>query len=253
MIKHKNNAFTLVELLVVIAIVSLLMSILMPSLSAARQQAQTVVCMTKLKQMALAANAYTLDYKGYYPIGYYNQFTDSGKIDYVWDFITTTNFSSSVFSKKYEPGLLWNHTDTMAIQQCPSFKGSSNAGSEPFTGYNYNISYIGRGMGCTVQEPAKNTDVSHPSQTAIFGDGEFAAGANKYMRSPFVSPYDKNFGDRYAGTQGFRHRKQTNVAFCDGHTESFKTRHTNTYKEHLWEVAEGTGFLSEDNSLYDLK
>jgi len=37
------------------------------------------------------------------------------------------------------------------------------------------------------------------------------------------------FSARWAGTQGFRHRGQTNVAFCDGHAESLGTRYTTTY------------------------
>lgn len=251
-IKPKNsNAFTLVELLVVISIIALLLAILMPSLSAARQQAKGVMCLSKLKQMALAANAYTADYKGHFPLGCYKEFSGTTKTDYVWDFTTTNNFSTS--SKKYSPGILWNHTDSMAIQQCPSFKGSSNAGSEPYTGYNYNVSYIGRGTGFSVTQSAKITDVKKPGQTALFGDGQYEAGANKFMRSPFASPYDKNFAQRYAGTQGFRHRKQTNVAFCDGHAEALSKRYTNTYKEYIRDVADGTGFLSEDNSLYDLE
>jgi prepilin-type processing-associated H-X9-DG protein/prepilin-type N-terminal cleavage/methylation domain-containing protein len=248
-IKNNSNAFTLVELLVVISIIALLLGILLPSLSTARQQAKGVVCLSKLKQMALAANAYTADYKGHFPIGYYKEFSGAIKTDYVWDFITTSTFSS----KKYSPGILWSHTDSMAIQQCPSFKGSSNAGREPYTGYNYNISYIGRGTGFSVAQSAKITDVKRPGQTALFGDGQYEAGANKFMRSPFASPYDKNFAERYAGTQGFRHKKQTNVAFCDGHAEALSKQYSNTYKEYIRNVADGTGFLSNDNSLYDLE
>jgi len=47
---RNKSGFTLVELLVVISIMALLMSILMPSLSKARKQAQAVVCQANLKQ-----------------------------------------------------------------------------------------------------------------------------------------------------------------------------------------------------------
>ena len=57
-----SRAFTLIELLVVIAIIALLMSILMPALSRAREQGKRAACMGNTKQMALAWNLYADDY-----------------------------------------------------------------------------------------------------------------------------------------------------------------------------------------------
>ncbi|HBG28030.1 MAG: hypothetical protein A2Y10_17540 [Planctomycetes bacterium GWF2_41_51] len=54
----KNNAFTLVELLVVISIIALLLAVLMPALSSAREQAKSVICLANLKQWGLVWNLY---------------------------------------------------------------------------------------------------------------------------------------------------------------------------------------------------
>jgi prepilin-type N-terminal cleavage/methylation domain-containing protein/prepilin-type processing-associated H-X9-DG protein len=64
---RRRPAFTLIELLVVVAIITLLMSILTPSLSRARQQAKSTVCLTRLREFMNALTAYGNDYQGQLP------------------------------------------------------------------------------------------------------------------------------------------------------------------------------------------
>ena len=59
-----QKGFTLIELLVVISIIALLLAILMPSLQRVKQQAQSVVCKTHLRQMQMAMVMYSEDNDG---------------------------------------------------------------------------------------------------------------------------------------------------------------------------------------------
>ncbi|MBN1556253.1 MAG: prepilin-type N-terminal cleavage/methylation domain-containing protein [Phycisphaerae bacterium] len=58
------RGFTLIELLVVIAIISLLVSILLPSLTKAKELARTTVCSANLHQISLIAFMYLNDNNG---------------------------------------------------------------------------------------------------------------------------------------------------------------------------------------------
>lgn len=296
----KKSAFTLIELLVVIAIIALLLTIVMPSLMLAKEQARDVYCRNNLKQMCIAAATYTVGSDDYYPIAHYSMTVEQSSApqtvgfrsytnivpedeapqvvtySYCWDY-TTIKMGDRI---QTIPGILWQGDTIEKVQQCPSFKGSDNWGGNEYTGYNYNTSYIGHGQGESVDRStftgqvsdsslssgqsivlsAKASYVNSPAGCALFGEGHYAGGANKFMRSPMTWKGDTDWTIRPAGTQGFRHNLQTNIGWVDGHISGLKEYYTDThpkYKSSLDSYNKTNkvkiGFISPSNSLYDLK
>jgi len=65
--RNKKPGFTLVELLVVISIIALLMSVLLPSLSRAREQAKRTVCANNLHQTGVSLIMYAGEFNSQFP------------------------------------------------------------------------------------------------------------------------------------------------------------------------------------------
>lgn len=76
-----SRAFTLIELLVVIAIIALLISILLPSLSRARDQAKAVKCAVNQRNVGQAIALYLSNNKGKFPASYTYPKDDRGNYD----------------------------------------------------------------------------------------------------------------------------------------------------------------------------
>lgn len=225
-----RKIFTLLELLIVVAIIGILAALLLPALSAARDRARCIKCLSNLKQLGLLASSYVNNYDEYFPPAYYNNHSANGMH---WDTDTDGN-----------PGIMYDGDSNAAIQQCPGFYGVSNSTNDEYTGYNYNTSYLGS----DTATPTKLKLIKHPSNCAIFGDGETRiageTGANKFMRAPT----DNAVVPSKEGAQGFRHQNKTNICWVDGHASTLTEKFNGGQV-----VYTGTGFISDDDSYYDLE
>jgi prepilin-type N-terminal cleavage/methylation domain-containing protein len=74
---NKRRAFTLIELLVVVAIIALLISILLPSLSRAREITKRAVCASNLRGIGQGMKVYSNDNGDWYPTALFAEYTDT--------------------------------------------------------------------------------------------------------------------------------------------------------------------------------
>ncbi len=239
-----ESGFTLIELIVVLAIMVVLAMLTTGAVSSAREAANRTKCASNLRMMAMAAIAYAEDNRGEFPWGARRV---NGRME-AWDFVTDSDGT-------VRPGAMWSGYGINSVLQCPSFVGgNANWQNNPYTGYNYNCSYIGKVQGDPGrrQTPARLSQIKDPSRTALFGDGEFGSGANKFMRAPVRDVDHDGSGKslRLSGTQGFRHRGKTNVAFCDGHVQALHQPYRYDGSEGFTDP--GCGFLSAGNAIYSL-
>jgi prepilin-type processing-associated H-X9-DG protein len=208
--------------------------------------------------MAIACNNYAAMFDAFVPAVRYEM--RSGTLHRIeWDWVTTFN------NQLVAPGPLWNFTDHPGeTQQCPEFTGSSNSGGDPFTGYNYNTTYIGGeglfpNLGWShFRKGAPPHTCSRASSCAMFGDGGKKGGANKFMRAPLRSEgLGISLEAVYSGGQAFRHARATNIAFVDGHVGAVnKPRPGQLATPQLlnnFMDFPRNGFLSDDDRAYDPK
>jgi prepilin-type N-terminal cleavage/methylation domain-containing protein len=185
---RKGRAFTLIELLVVVAIIALLISILLPSLAQAREQAKIVRCVANLRSIAQATNTYFHDFEDCFPFTVtstpgmlgvcswsyagkstdYNYWATQQPVFHVT--VTQRPMNKYVLGNEPEPdrkegpgNANWRRTE-VPVMKCPSdhsayqrFWGNANANAlgtscydDVGTSYHYNLHWVLRGDGIDV-------------------------------------------------------------------------------------------------------
>jgi prepilin-type processing-associated H-X9-DG protein len=224
---RESTAFTLVELLVVIGIIAVLISVLLPSLGVARQSAQRAVCASNLRQLVTATLLYAQANREFLPPGHLNFYTQN---NHRWH--GSRPNSASAFDFDTSPLRL--QLGSGAIKACPSFEFALNGFERGNGGYGYNAGSMGSSLGVpemarlslpmaeyerrVVNLPAKIAQIKRPATKLVFADAAMARGG-LIEYSFLVAPLDTD-GNPTSPSIHFRHRKQANLAWADGHVTS---------------------------------
>jgi prepilin-type N-terminal cleavage/methylation domain-containing protein/prepilin-type processing-associated H-X9-DG protein len=151
-----RRGFTLIELLVVIAIISLLVSILLPSLQQAKELAKLAVCQTKLRQLGNYGAMYQNEWNGYICPGMTNAPAWPGLL------------GIEGFNLQIGTGIQLGYAGE--ILQCPSVAPNGYSGT-----YGYNIRcggepvYLGKPLG-TPPEYYQISDIVRPAEKIIISE-----------------------------------------------------------------------------------
>jgi prepilin-type processing-associated H-X9-DG protein len=259
---RQSFGFTLIEVLAMAVVTLVLLSLAVPGLASVRASGRGAQCSSNLRQLGMASLLYSSHNRDQMPAAVLYRIVDGGLATAAWD--TEQRPDGSV-----RPGPIWSYTDSPGeILQCPDFTGPSTFGSDPFTGYNYNTSYIGAegrfpelGPDGQWLDGWKNARRGLPpsahrrtSECAIFGDAGWKGGANKFMRAPSAD-VEQDLGIAYSGGQAFRHRSCAHVVYLDGHVRPCdrccEGMHATPDLLDAIMGAPANGFLSDDDSAYD--
>jgi prepilin-type N-terminal cleavage/methylation domain-containing protein/prepilin-type processing-associated H-X9-DG protein len=203
---HTKAGFTLIELLVVIAIMSLLVSILMPSLKNAQELARRTSCASQVKGLFLTSEYYRSDYNDYYvPIRYLN----SGGTNYPW----------AVLLFPYIDGA---STDDLTISNqtahclyCPSVAMELRNKSASYTSYGYNRFGVGGNQPYVDGGKKMIRWLGEPGETLVFVDCTSVNQLAKGIGDGWYEAYnDPTGGGMFLFS---RHSGEANIAYGDGH------------------------------------
>ncbi len=252
----RRRAFSLIELLVVISIIALVLAILLPSLSGARQQSQATLCMSRLRSLGQGWHMYADDNNDYaVPSRMYNQpggvsnpanWYDVGNgLRYRPRWIATMGKYVGIVAF-HDPSRDVDRTDyDSKAYQCPVVPDWTDERNHAF---GYNHQFLGNSRqtaGRFYNFPVNRSSIASFGSTVLAADSigtaaAFAAndrlsyrkrgtdfaelGNHAYTLDPprLTSRSDRGTGDAGSPQTAVadRHLGKANVVFCDGHCES---------------------------------
>jgi len=220
------GGFTLIELLVVMSIMSMLMSILLPALSNAREQGKRVQCLSRLRQLTMAWNFYAMDNddKLCSPDTYWN---NPGN-NWVADGPDIPGNDTGNTEKAIKDGGLWLYTSYVELYKCKSDS------TDLLRSYSLSNTMGGYDCGCgNMTTPFKNlAEISRASERMVFIDAESSSRwiTNGFWPVSDIDPKTAKWAIPNHNRITARHNDGCNLSFADFHCEHYKWKDSRTVK-----------------------
>jgi prepilin-type N-terminal cleavage/methylation domain-containing protein/prepilin-type processing-associated H-X9-DG protein len=238
-VRRSASAFTLIELLVVVAIIAILASLLLPSLSKAKDKGQGAACLSNTKQMGLAIVMYSDDNRDAFP----NQWWQVGP------YKNARGKNCGGEWQRTPASVLSNYLASTKVWVCPKKRRGLTYKTEPgefdpsITGFlSYGFNYLGVfGGDAGAAKPFKVNSVDRPSDVVAVTEcngtddpKEIGGGiGNEKADAAWLDGYwaGGSFPNSTApkGNQNFRfqsqmkkHIQRVNIVFVDGHSAGKK-------------------------------
>jgi prepilin-type N-terminal cleavage/methylation domain-containing protein/prepilin-type processing-associated H-X9-DG protein len=240
--KSSRRGFTLVELLVVIGIIAVLISVLLPALAKARDQAMKAKCMSNLRQVDMAFLMYVDANRGRFPfIASLHNNPAGSDLPEDWIHWQAMTKNGGLDTSPIAIYLTARGPALAALLRCPADVVENHEINPPAGRYTYSYAMNGYldprdpdklGIKVTMARVTRSSDiimlVEESEQT--INDGHWAAG--NFSGRTWTIGWDRlsirhdHYRDEYDPiTPGkvLLPERRGNAAFCDGHVE-FITR-----------------------------
>jgi len=252
--RRKREGFNLIELLIVIAIIALLVTITVPSLGRAKDQARSAVCAANVRRLAVGANTYATKYDDFLPPHrlpknpdgsvYVNEY---GRQKPRWPWFLHEEAGPVIEKSQYPTDAEFQAATEMSNDNfiCPSMN-DQYARDIRNGAYGYNHAYLGSGRPnpkytdryVPMNWPVRIGRIFNPAETVMFGDSRGAINGPSMSIRQHAYTLD---APRLAVSLGFthfgpknnidpsvpekymhspadaRHLGLANIAFVDGH------------------------------------
>jgi len=209
-------AFTLLELLVVLAVIGVLAALLLPALSRSRAAAKRVQCVGNLRQLGVAGQLYWDDHAGR-TFRYRGAQTNGG--DLFW-FGWLQRGAEGRRSFDRSLSALHPYLGAGKVSLCPSLNYALRDFKQKATGAAYGYGY-NLHLSSPPDNPTRNVEhLRRPVWTVFLAD---SAQVNTFQ--PPASPdhpmlEEFYYVNRTEPTAHFRHARQANAVFVDGHVSA---------------------------------